>query len=154
MRDFRIKSAPLREAIEKARQAGALENGSDDDDDADEITDEDVDFNSQALAADASDEASLGQPVAEVNLSGSTTTSGGSMIRELEMDASARTTVRRNVAAINKRVEKRKQMEPDDVDDVVVENQRKRKKSAPSTSTATGAERQRRSSRRKATDDE
>lgn len=153
MRDFRIKSASLREAIEKARQAGALNTESDtEDDEANEVNDEDVDF-SQALPAATAPNVVEDLPIGlseELNLSGSTTTSGGSMIRELEGNSSARTAVRRNVAAINKRVEKRKQVEPDDSDEPIVENQRKRKKPAASG----GEERQRRSNRRKTNADE
>lgn len=156
MRDFRIKSVPLREAIEKARKEGTLDGDSDDDDnDMDDMNDEDVDFLSQAIARHPNVDVTSGEAVDDGSLSGSTI-SGGSIIREVSGDASLRTTVMRNVAAINKKVTKRKQAEAetDDTGESDVENRRKRKKSAQPKAISTGVERKRRSSRRNVIDDD
>lgn len=153
MRDFRIKSVPLREAIEKARKEGGLDDDSDDDEnDTDDMNDEDVDF--LLSQAHPDEDVTSGETPDEVNLSGSTTTSGGSMIREVNADASLRTTVMRNVAAINKKVSKRKQAEADDAEESDVDNRRKRKKSAKPGVTTTGIEPKRRSNRRNVIDDD
>lgn len=154
MRDFRIRSEPLRQAIERARKVGALGSDSDEDENAmDEINDEDLDFNSQAVAADVGAE-SLDGTVEGGHLSGSTI-SGGSMIKEVEGNASLRTTVMQNAAAINKKVMKRRQLEAGDTEESEVENRRKRKKPIPSAANPApiATERKRRSNRRNIADE-
>lgn len=127
VRDFRIKTGPLREAIEKIRANGASddeqsENEDDDDDDASNNSDSDTEMNQD----EEEDEA------VSVRASGSgcsSTTTPGSIITEVEHDTSLRTSVMKNLNAINKRASKRKKNDADNGEENENNlNQQKKKK--------------------------
>lgn len=127
VRDFRIKTPALREAIEKYRQQSSdsdAENG-DDVNIEDEESDEDSDIDIE--------DASTVTPITSDGLTGNTVSSGsGSIIKEKELDKSVRTTVMKNVEAINKKVNKRKNRSDDDPDEPEKTNQSKKKKTIKS----------------------
>lgn len=124
VRDFRIKTPALREAIEKYRQHGSdsdAENGNDVNIETDE-SDQDSDI-------DIDDASTVTPTTSSAGLTGNTVSSGsGSIIKEKQLDKSVRTTVMKNVEAINKKVNKRKNRCADDANESEETNQSKRKK--------------------------
>lgn len=127
VRDFRIKTGPLREAIEKIRANGASddeqsENEDDDDDDASNDSDSGKEMNQD----DDEDEA---VSVRATGSGCSSTTTPGSIINEVEHDTSLRTSVMKNLNAINKRASKRKKNDAENGEENENNtNQRKKKK--------------------------
>lgn len=139
VRDFRIKSSALREAIDKIRQNESEDNEDDEsvenetnnsDDDNDDDDDEEEVTENEAVS------------VTETNSTNSTSSvaaSTGSIINEIQHDTSLRTSVMKNMNVINKRVNKRKKQDTDNVDEPTENdtNQRrkKRKENKPIDST-------------------
>lgn len=116
VRDFRIKTSALREAIEKFR-----ENEPSDEEELDAEADSDIDLSQETDAAPVTPNSSA--------LSSSNTGSTGSIINELQHDTSLRTSVMKNLNAINKRANKRKKQDTENhTDEVESDNQRGKKK--------------------------
>lgn len=140
VRDFRIKTRDLREAIEKIRKEGTnsddAESDNDDENDND-TSDDEIDAEADAVS------------VSETGSGLSSTTTPGSIINEVEHDTSVRTSVMKNLNAINKRASKRKKHDVDNAEETENINQRKKKrKENEPIETTTNA---RRSSRRNPT---
>lgn len=135
VRDFRIKTTELREAIDKIRQNDS-ENDEDDESVEDETNDSDDDN-----VDDEDGEVTEGDAVSVTgtNSTSSVAASTGSIINEVQHDTSLRTSVMKNMNAINKRVTKRKKQDTDNVDETTENdtNQRrkKRKENEPIDST-------------------
>lgn len=108
VRDFRIKTKALREAIEKIRENESDDNESttvdDDDDETIDSDDDDIDDDGASLAK-------------TISSTSSNTGSTGSIINEVHHDSSLRTTVMKNLNTINKRTSKRKKKDIENVED-------------------------------------
>lgn len=123
VRDFRIKTKELREAIDKFRENEPDEN--DESDDENEMDSDDDDL----IEDDEEDETGVvSVATTESGLSSSNTGSTGSIIQEVNHDASLRTSVMKNLNAINKRANKRKKRDIDNVDESENNNQRHKKR--------------------------
>lgn len=118
VRDFRIKTNALREAIEKIRENEASDEDVDNEADA---NDSDIDLSQETDATSVTPNGSA--------LSSSNTGSTGSIINEVQHDTSLRTSVMKNLNAINKRASKRKKQDTEHhTDEVESDNQRKKKR--------------------------
>lgn len=115
VRDFRIKTGALREAIEKIRENEPSDNESDNEVDA---NDSDMDME-LSQNTDPENGSTLGS-----NITGSSS----SIITEVQHDTSLRTSVMKNLNAINKRAGKRKKQDTEHIDDVESDNHRKKKR--------------------------
>lgn len=145
VRDFRIKTADLRQVLEKTLQDSEDINIDSDDEDDDnhleeDIVDDDIDIVEHTETTE-SESTSSANPK---SLSGETT-STGSTIRDLETTTSEARNVLKNLDAINKKANKRKNKEMNDGE----ENATTTKKKKSATSTTETARR----SKRKATTD-
>lgn len=157
VRDFRIRTHELRKAIDKIRQNG--EDADDDDDDDDEgddsVDDETVDSDDDDDdMAEVSEAASVTATGSTSSIAGSTGSSvNNSIIKEVQHDTSLRTSVMKNMNAINKRANKRKKLDADAVDDTSENQQpqqrrKKRKENEPMETDESATTSTRRSSRR------
>lgn len=147
VRDFRLRE--LQEAIDKMRknrqsdEESNAENDSDDDEDEDD--DDDADSEDQE-----STEVSM-TSVTEIGsvVSSSSTTTTGSLINEVQHNASLRTSVMKNMNAINKRANKRKKQDIEHGDEAESENHcKKKRKDNETAAVAATATSTRRSNRR------
>ena len=153
VRDFRIRTRELRDAIEKIRQ-----NEEDDDDDEGDGSVEDTvdsdDEDDDDDMAEVSEAASVAATGSTSSIAGSTGSSiNNSIIKEVQHDTSLRTSVMKNMNAINKRASKRKKLDADTVDDASENQQpqqrrKKRKENEPMETTESATTSTRRSSRR------
>lgn len=130
VRDFRIKTSALREAIEKIRQNEPEEN--EDEESIDDDTNDSDDDTGEVTEVEA---VSVTTTDSTSSIAGST----GSIINEVQHDTSLRTSVMKNLNAINKRANKRKKVDADTSDNTTESdnNQRgkKRKENEPIEST-------------------
>ncbi|XP_031616603.1 Fanconi anemia group I protein [Contarinia nasturtii] len=115
VRDFRIKTKELREAIDKFRDNDDESSGEDEISDSDD--DEEIEGEAEIVSVAGT----------ESGLSSATTGSTGSIIQEVNHDASLKTSVMKNLNAINKRANKRKKQPNDSVDEAENNNQNRRK---------------------------
>lgn len=143
VRDFRIKNSELRAAVDELRK-NCESDPEHDSNDSDDDDDDDVAESTEASLASVTEIGSV--------VSSSTTT--GSIINEVDHDASIRTSVMKNLNAINKRATKRKKQDIDQADEVESENHSKKKRkdnekaAVASAAAATTATSTRRSNRR------
>lgn len=140
--DFRIISNKLREEIDKIRE----NNSSDEEKSSNEGDCSDSDD----VISDGAERESDATPVTDNGSGCSSHTGSGSIINEVQHDTSLRTSVMKNMNAINKRVNKRKKDDTDNVDDGNGnnQNQKKRKQNDSTDIVTTAATNIRRSNRR------
>lgn len=119
VRDFRIKTSALREAIDKIRQ-----NDTDDNEDDESIEDEANDSDDDVSMEDVSE----GVSVTTAGSTSSVAASTGSIINEVQHDTSLRTSVMKNLNAINKRANKRKKQDTDNDEPTESDTNQRRKK--------------------------
>lgn len=132
VRDFRIKTPAIRNALEKYRQNGGMDSDSDGENDGNELdmeqSDDDIDID---LGDESSTVVSIVSATSSALTGNTASSSSGSIIRETTLDTSATTSVLKNLAAINKKVTKRKKQEAENVDET--KTRRKKKKSSEPT---------------------
>lgn len=116
VRDFRIKTGPLREAIDKMRENEPSDEESSNEDEADS----DVDIDEGTDATPVTESASI--------TSSTNTVSTGSIINEVQHNTSLRTSVMKNLNAINKRAGKRKKQDTENVEEVESDNHLRKKR--------------------------
>lgn len=148
VRDFRFKSDKLQQAIDKMRKNAQsddesnAENDSDDDDNDEDDTGDGEYEESTELSATSVTE--IGSTV-----SSSSTATTGSIINEVQHNASLRTSVMKNMNAINKRANKRKKQDIEHGDEAESENHcKKKRKDNENDAAAATATSTRRSNRR------
>lgn len=149
MRDFRIKTPSLRAAIEKARECGGIDSDSEAENVETDEEDDDIDLQMNSIERTSSVESVAVHATISGDFSGNSSSSG-SIITEVNHNTSLRTTVMKNMAAINKKASKRKKPETEATD---VDEQQKRKKPANKATATATATATRRSNRIASTND-
>lgn len=117
VRDFRIKTSVLREAIEKIRENGTSDNEESENEHESHDMDSDDELNDDGTV----DAMATGSGC-------SSTTTPSSIITEVEHDTSLRTSVMKNLNAINKRASKRRKQEVDGTEETECNPNAQRKK--------------------------
>lgn len=136
--DFRITSSTLREAIDKIRENNSSDEKSSIEDDC--ISDSDDEGSEETEKESDATPVTENGSVCSPNAGSGSGSGSGSIINEVQHNTSLRTSVMKNMNAINKRVNKRKKQDIDNIDDADSNNQNKKKrKQNDSTHTVTAA---------------
>lgn len=142
VRDFRLSSAKMQQAIDKMRKNGLSDDESNAEDDSDDdVEDDDDDDNDNDDGEYEESTETSAASVTEIGslVSSSSTTTTGSIITEVQHNASLRTSVMKNMNAINKRANKRKKQDIEQDDEAESENHCKKKRKGNETAAAAAA---------------
>lgn len=149
VRDFRLKSDKMQQAIDKMRKNAPSDDESESDESEKESDDDDDDDDSDGENEESMSATSVTEIGSLVSTSSTTTT--GSLINEVSHNASLRTSVMKNMNAINRRANKRKKQDIEQDDEAESENHCKKKRKDNETAAAAATTASTRRSNRRTT---